>query len=60
MYRNLDPALLEQTVARLKERVQERFPGLGLGKVAEDLHEMARQVITRTETISRPLPRLLQ
>jgi hypothetical protein len=54
MYRNLDPALLEQTVARLKDRVRERFPGSGLGKVAEELHEVARQVITRTETISRP------
>jgi len=54
MYRNLDPALLVQTVARLKERVQERFPGSGLGKVAEELHEVARQVIARTETINRP------
>ena len=54
MYRNLDPALLEQTVARLKERVQERFPGSGLGKVAAELHEVARQVIARTETINRP------
>lgn len=54
MYRNLDPAQLVQTVARLQERVHERFPHSGLGKVAAELHAVARQVITRTESISRP------
>ena len=54
MYRSLDPAQLEQTVAALKERVRQRFPGSGLGMVAAELHDVARQVIARTETINRP------
>lgn len=54
MYRNLDPALIVQTVGRLKDRVNERFPKSGLGQVADELHEVARQVVARTESISRP------
>ena len=54
MYRNLDPAQLEITVACLNQRVRERFPDSGLGMVAAELHDVARQVITRTETINRP------
>lgn len=54
MYRNLDPELIVQTVGRLKKRVNERFPESGLGKVAAELHDVALQVVERTESIGRP------
>lgn len=54
MYRNLDPALIVQTVGRLKERVDERFPKSGLSEVAGELNAVARQVVARTESISKP------
>ena len=54
MYRNLDAELIVQTVGRLKVRANERFPGSGLGQVAVELHDVARQVVARTESINRP------
>ena len=54
MYRNLDPELIVETVRRLKDRVEERFPKSGLGQVAQELHEVAIDVVARTESISRP------
>lgn len=54
MYRNLDPEQIVQTVGRLRERVEERFPKSGLGRVAVELHEVALDVVARTESINRP------
>lgn len=54
MYRNLDPEEIVRTVGRLKDRVEERFPGSGLGHVAKELHEVALDVVARTEAINRP------
>jgi hypothetical protein len=54
VYRNLDPDEIVRTVGRLKDRVEERFPGSGLGAVALELHKVALDVVTRTEGINRP------
>jgi hypothetical protein len=54
MYRNLDPALIVQTVGRLKERVNERFPKSGLSQVAGELDAVALQVVSRIESIGKP------
>ena len=34
MYRSLNPEHITRTIAQLRDRIQERFPGSGLGKVA--------------------------
>lgn len=54
MYRNLNPEQIVETVRRLKDRVEERFPKSGLGKVAAELHEVAIDAVARTESIDRP------
>jgi hypothetical protein len=54
VYRNLDPEEIVHTVGRLKARVDERFPGSGLGRVAAELHGVALDVVARTESINRP------
>lgn len=54
MYRNLDPEQIVLTVQRLKDRVEERFPNSGLGKVAAELQDVALDVVARTESINRP------
>lgn len=54
VYRNLDPDEIVRTVGRLKERVEQRFPGSGLAAVAMELHHVALDVVARTESINRP------
>jgi hypothetical protein len=54
MYRTIDPALIVQTVGRLKQRVDDRFPKSGLSKVAAELNQVAIQVVARTDSISKP------
>jgi hypothetical protein len=54
MYRNLDPTLIVETVGQLNVRVNERFPKSGLGQVASELYDVAREVVGRTESINRP------
>lgn len=54
MYRNLDPEQIIQTIRTLQHRVEERFPGSGLGRVAVELHGVALDVVARTEAFSRP------
>lgn len=54
MYRNLDPEQIVLTVQRLRDRVEERFPKSGLGMVAGELHDVALDVVARTDSINRP------
>jgi len=54
MYRNLDPKQIVKTVSQMKHRVEERFPGSGLGRVASELHDVALGVVARTAEINRP------
>jgi hypothetical protein len=50
----LDPAKIVQTVARLRDRIAERFPGSGLAAVATDLTSTALATAARVEELNRP------
>jgi hypothetical protein len=52
-YRQLDSKRIVQTVAALQQRVHERFPGAGLGKLIADLHEVANETLSRTAWIQK-------
>ena len=51
----LDPRLISDTVDRLRQRVQKRFPDSGLGKVAAQLSEIAAKASATSEWIARPI-----
>jgi len=55
MYRSLNPEHIIRTIGQLRERVQERFPASGLGKVAEALQQIATEAVARADWIARPL-----
>src|SRR5213592_637929 len=55
MYRTLNPDHIILTIGQLHDRIQERFPGSGLSKVAAELQQIAAEAVARTEWISRPL-----
>ena len=54
MYRSLDPAKLDETLALLQTRIDERFPGSGLGKVCRELRETARASAEEAARLARP------
>lgn len=51
----LEPSLVEQTVARLRQRIEERFPGASLGRVCAALSEVARQSERHAAWLGRPV-----
>lgn len=51
----LDPRLISETVDRLRLRVQKRFPGSGLEKVAAQLSSIAAKASATSEWIARPI-----
>lgn len=55
MYRSLNPEHITRTIAQLRDRIQERFPGSGLGKVAEELQRIGGEAVARSQWIARPL-----
>ncbi len=55
MYRSLNADHIIQTIGQLRDRIQERFPDAGLGKVAEELKRIGTEAVTRAEWIARPL-----
>jgi hypothetical protein len=55
MYRALNPDHIIQTIAQIHDRIQERFPGSGLSKVAAELRQIADEAVARTDWISKPL-----
>jgi len=55
MYRSLNPEHITRTIAQLRDRIQERFPGSGLGKVAEELQRIGNEAVARAQWISSPL-----
>ena len=55
MYRSLNPEHITRTIAQLRDRIQERFPGSGLGKVAEELQLIGNEAVARSQWIARPL-----
>ena len=61
MYRTLDATKIVQSLDLLSRRIDERFPGAGLAKVAAELTGIARDTGARSAMIARPaiLTRLL-
>lgn len=57
-YRILDPDLVVRTQQRLHDHIRNRFPDSGLGDVARDLLEVAKQAKIRSNEIHRPDTRL--
>src|SRR6266496_3333401 len=55
MYRSLNPEHIIRTIEQLHGRVEERFPGSGLGKVAEELRQIGHEAVARSQWIARPL-----
>lgn len=54
MYRNLDSDKTIETIAKLENRITERFPESGLRKVCQELHVVARENLQKSEWISKP------
>jgi hypothetical protein len=53
-FRQLDPEKIVETVKALHTRIEERFPGSGLGKVIAELLLVAQEALERTLWIQRP------
>jgi len=54
MYRSLRADEIVRTVARLRDRVTERFPESGLSKVAAELLQVAEEARSRIASVRRP------
>ncbi len=54
MYRQLEPAKIDHTVTLLAQRVEERFPGSGLGRVCRELEAVIRDTEQRCRWIAEP------
>lgn len=50
----LDAGEIIRTIDRLRERIEERFPGSGLGRIAADVSRVGRATMARLDHISRP------
>ena len=55
VYRNLDPEKIVETVRRLRDRIQERFPEAGLARVAAELLAVSEKSAVTAEAIAKPL-----
>jgi hypothetical protein len=53
-FRRLDPEKIVDTVRSLQIRIEDRFPGSGLGKVVAELLMVAEETLRRTRWIQRP------
>lgn len=53
-FRRLDPQKIVETARALRERIERRFPGAALGKLANELVHVAEETVSRTEWIQRP------
>jgi len=53
-FRRLDPEKIIETVRALHRRIEERFPGSGLGKVVSELLLVAEETAARTLWIQQP------
>jgi hypothetical protein len=54
LYRQLDEAHLVATIARLRDRIEERFPGSGLGRVASELYTISGEAIECVTYLRQP------
>jgi len=53
-YRRLDSQKIIETVHALQRRIDNRFPGSGLGKVVAELLKVAEETVARAHWIQRP------
>jgi hypothetical protein len=53
-FRRLESDKIIETVKALRGRIEERFPGSGLGKVVGELQEVAEETVGRTRWIQKP------
>lgn len=53
-FRQLDDAQILGTLARLRDRITERFPGSGLAGVADELLALAHETAARVDYLRRP------
>jgi hypothetical protein len=51
----LDVERIIETVAALQQRIEERFPASGLGRLATILHKIAGESVEHLNSVSRPL-----
>ena len=54
MYRSLDANKIVGTIEKLSRRIDERFPGSGLGQVCQELLTVARESQERSARIAKP------
>ncbi len=54
-YRVLSPERITETIELLKKRIEERFPGSGLGRVCGQLLHISRQAQERARWIAKPI-----
>ncbi len=54
VYHNLDADKIVDTIRRLRDRIQARFPEAGLGRVAEELLRIAEKAAFKAEAIAKP------
>lgn len=52
---SLDPARIVETMARLERRIEERFPGSGLGRLCASLREVGEETRSRLDAVARPI-----
>ena len=53
-FRRLEAEKIIETVKALHDRIEERFPGSGLGKVIAELQQVAEETVERTRWIQQP------
>lgn len=53
-YRTLNPALIIGSLEQLVRRIDERFPGAGIGSVCRDLVALAKDTANAAQEINRP------
>src|SRR5580765_4156317 len=53
-FRRLDAEKIIETVQALHQRIEDRFPAAGLGKVVAELLEVAQETVERAGWIQRP------
>lgn len=53
-FRSLDAGEILRTLERLRQRIEERFPGSGLGRVATDLCGVGRDCASGAAALGRP------
>lgn len=52
---SLDPGRIVHTLAQLQQRIEERFPGSGLGRLSTSLLEIGEVTKARLDDIARPI-----